>query len=45
VEVILDGNRIHAMRVPEHREGGAGFRAGSAAEQGLFRHVALKPLD
>jgi hypothetical protein len=45
LEVFLDGEKVHAMRVPDHREGGVGFRAGSPAEQGLFRHVALKPLD
>jgi len=45
VEVFLDGAKVHAMRIPDHREGGVGFRAGSAAEQGLFRHVTLKKLD
>jgi hypothetical protein len=45
VEVFLDGARVHSMRVPGHREGGAGFRAGSPAEQGLFRKVSLRKVD
>lgn len=43
VEVFLDGARVHSMNVPGHREGGVGFRAGSAAEQGLFRRISLRP--
>jgi hypothetical protein len=45
VEVFLDGARVHSMRVPDHREGGMGFRAGSLAEQGLFRKVTLRKVE
>ncbi len=45
VEVFLDGARVHSMRVPDHREGGVGFRAGSPAEQGLFRKVSLRRVE
>ncbi len=45
MEVFLDGEKVHAMRVPDHRAGGVGFRAGSPAEQGLFRRVALTKSD
>ena len=42
VEVFLDGEKIHTQTVPpEFKTGTVGFRAGSPAEQGLYRHVTL----
>ncbi len=42
VEVFLDGARVCSMRVPDHRQGGIGFRAAGPAEQGLFRKISLR---
>jgi len=44
VDVFLDGVKIHTMRVPELRGGAVGFRAGSPAEQGVYRKIALRKL-
>jgi hypothetical protein len=44
IEVFLDGRRIHTQKDCGFRSGGVGFRAGSPAEQGLFRNVTLKKL-
>jgi len=45
VEVQVDGAKVHAMRVPEHREGAVGFRASAPAEQGLYGKIALRKLE
>ncbi len=45
VEVFLDGATVHSMRVPDHREGGVGFRAAGPAEQGLFRKITLRKVE
>ena len=45
VTVLLDGEKVLTQEDTGLRTGTVGFRAAGAAEQGLFRNIALQQLE